>query len=128
MLDMGFIKDVKKIISKVPKKRQTMLFSATLPKTILNLADTNLTNPERVEITPVETTLETIKQEVYYIEKNKKLNLLFKILKDESYKSILVFSRTKHGANKIVKRLIENRFKWKLYENCMKIKNLLKIT
>ncbi len=107
MLDMGFIKDVKRIVNKIPNKRQTMLFSATLPKSILNLADSILTNPERVEITPVETTLDTIEQTVYYVEKNKKLSVLITLLKKESYKSILVFSRTKHGANKIVKRLIE---------------------
>lgn len=107
MLDMGFIRDVKKIIAKVPTKRQTMLFSATLPKTITSLADSILTNPERVQITPVETTLDTIKQSVYYVKKNNKFKLLLNILKENDYTSVLVFTRTKRNANNVAKQLIE---------------------
>jgi ATP-dependent RNA helicase RhlE len=109
MLDMGFIRDVKKIISKVPNQRQTMLFSATLPKTITDLADTILTTPERVSITPVETTLEAITQSVYYVKQNHKLKLLINILKEESHKSVLVFMRTKRNANNVARQLQERR-------------------
>jgi len=107
MLDMGFIKDVKRIISHIPVKRQTMLFSATLPKTILNLANSMLKNPVRVQITPIETTLETIKQSIYYVKTGDKIKLLLHILKDKSYQSILVFSRTKRFANRIAKSLVD---------------------
>jgi ATP-dependent RNA helicase RhlE len=108
MLDMGFIRDVKKIIALVPKQRQTMLFSATLPKSILNLANSILIDPIRVQITPEETTLEAIKQTIYYLKSGDKLKLLLHILKDKQNTSILVFSRTKRFANKIAKKLIEN--------------------
>ena len=108
MLDMGFIHDVKKIISKLPTKRQTMLFSATLPKSITNLAKAILIDPERIQITPVETTLDTIKQELYYVKQTDKIKLLLKLLKNKDYKSILVFSRTKRYANKIAKQLLDN--------------------
>ena len=108
MLDMGFIKDVKKIISKVPTNRQTMLFSATLPKTILDLSKSILKDPVRVQITPVETTLEAISQSLYHVKTGDKIKLLLHILKDTSYQSILVFSRTKRFANRIAKTLIEH--------------------
>ena len=108
MLDMGFIRDVKKIISFVPSKRQTMLFSATLPKSILDLASSILQDPVRVQITPVETTLEAIKQSIYYVKPGDKIKLLLHILKDKTYKSVLVFSRTKRFANRIAKQLIDN--------------------
>jgi len=108
MLDMGFIRDVKKVISYVPAKRQTMLFSATLPKTILDLANSILKDPVRVQITPEETTIEAIKQAVYYVKTGDKIKLLLHILKDPAYQSILVFSRTKHFANRIAKALVEN--------------------
>lgn len=107
MLDMGFIKDVKKIISFVPDKRQTMLFSATLPKSILNLANSILKDPVKVQITPVETTLDTIKQTVYNVRASEKLKLLVHILKTQENASVLVFSRTKRHANKITKQLID---------------------
>jgi len=105
MLDMGFIRDVKKIIKLVPEKRQTMLFSATLPKSILNLANSILVNPTRVQITPEETTLEAIKQTIYYVKISDKFKLLLHILKDKEIKSVLLFSRTKRFANKITKQL-----------------------
>jgi len=106
MLDMGFIKDVRKIISMIPKERQTMFFSATMPKAILTLASEILNNPERIQITPEEAVIEKISQSIYFVEKNNKLNLLKKLLENQELKSVLVFSRTKHGANKIVKNLI----------------------
>ncbi|MDD3171550.1 MAG: DEAD/DEAH box helicase [Bacilli bacterium] len=106
MLDMGFIHDVNKIVEKIPTKRQTMLFSATLPQEISKLADKILNNPIRVAVTPVETTLETISQSIYFVSKKNKTPLLIEILKDRRVLSALVFSRTKHGANKIVKDLL----------------------
>lgn len=103
MLDMGFVHDVKKIIAKVPQKRQTLFFSATMPKEIQQLADSILNNPEKIEVTPVSSTADTIQQELYYVEKNDKRLLLAHILKDKDIKTALVFTRTKHGADKVVK-------------------------
>ncbi len=105
MLDMGFVNDVKKIIAKVPSKRQTLFFSATMPAEITSLANTILTNPERIEVTPVSSTADTIQQALYYVEKNDKKSLLVHILKDKEIKTALVFTRTKHGADKVVKDL-----------------------
>ncbi len=105
MLDMGFVHDVKKIIAKVPQKRQTLFFSATMPKEIQQLADSILNNPEKIEVTPVSSTADTIQQELYYVEKNDKRALLAHILKDKEIKTALVFTRTKHGADKVVKDL-----------------------
>jgi ATP-dependent RNA helicase RhlE len=105
MLDMGFVNDVKKVIAKIPAKRQTLFFSATMPKEIQHLADSILTNPERIEVTPVSSTADTIQQELYYVEKNDKRSLLAHILKDQDIKTALVFTRTKHGADKVVKDL-----------------------
>lgn len=105
MLDMGFIKDVKKIIGFVPNDRQTMLFSATMPSDIQHLANAVLKNPVRVAVTPVETTVEAIKQSLYYVSKKNKTNLLLHLLQNKEYSSVLVFSRTKHNANKIAKDL-----------------------
>jgi ATP-dependent RNA helicase RhlE len=106
MLDMGFVHDVKKIIAKVPAKRQTLFFSATMPSEIQQLANTILSNPEKVEVTPVSSTADTIQQELYYVEKNDKRSLLAHILKDKNIKTALVFTRTKHGADKVVKDLV----------------------
>jgi ATP-dependent RNA helicase RhlE len=106
MLDMGFVNDVKKIIAKVPSKRQTLFFSATMPNEIQQLANSILTNPEKVEVTPVSSTADTIQQEVYFVEKGDKRSLLTHILKDKSIQTALVFTRTKHGADKVVKDLI----------------------
>ena len=105
MLDMGFIHDIKKVIAKLPTKRQTLFFSATMPPEISKLADTILVNPKRVEVTPVSSTAEKVAQSVYYVEKNDKRALLLHLLKDENIKSALVFTRTKHGADKVVKDL-----------------------
>ena len=107
MLDMGFVNDVKKIIAKVPQKRQTLFFSATMPKEIQTLADTILTRPEKVEVTPVSSTADTIQQQLFYVEKNDKRALLNHILKDKEIKTALVFTRTKHGADKVVKDLVK---------------------
>jgi ATP-dependent RNA helicase RhlE len=106
MLDMGFVHDVKKIIAKVPAKRQTLFFSATMPKEIQQLADSILSNPERIEVTPVSSTADTIQQSLFYVDKNDKKSLLIHILKDKNIKTALVFTRTKHGADKVVKDLV----------------------
>ena len=106
MLDMGFIKDVKKIVAMIPKERQTMFFSATMPKAIMNLANEILNNPVRIQVTPEEATIDKIIQSVYFVEKKRKTEFLIHLLNNKEMKSVLVFSRTKHGANKIVKSLI----------------------
>jgi ATP-dependent RNA helicase RhlE len=106
MLDMGFVHDVKKVIAKVPVKRQTLFFSATMPKEIQSLADSILTNPEKIEVTPVSSTADTIQQSLYYVDKGDKKSLLIHILKDKNIKTALVFTRTKHGADKVVKDLV----------------------
>lgn len=105
MLDMGMIHDVRKIIKYIPASRQTMFFSATMPTEIAKLADDLLKNPAKVEITPVSSTVDIIEQAVYYVNKSNKIHLLIHLLKNESIVSALVFSRTKHGADKIVKAL-----------------------
>ncbi|WP_407430206.1 DEAD/DEAH box helicase [Arcticibacter sp.] len=105
MLDMGFVNDVKKIIAKIPVKRQTLFFSATMPDEISHLANTILTNPVRVEVTPVSSTAEKITQAIYSVEKKNKPNLLIHLLQDKSIENVLVFTKTKHGADKLVKIL-----------------------
>ena len=107
MLDMGLGHDVKRIISKLPRARQTMLFSATMPPEIAKLIDSILVKPVRVAVTPVSSTIDTIKQEVYLVEKRNKKSLLIHLLKNSVIDSVLVFSRTKHGANKITEDLIK---------------------
>lgn len=105
MLDMGFIHDVKKIIARVPAKRQTIFFSATMPAEIAALANSLLTNPKRVEVTPVASTAHTIQQAVYFVEKGNKKKLLHHLLSDATINTALVFTRTKHGADKVTKDL-----------------------
>lgn len=105
MLDMGFVHDVKKIIKLLPAKRQSLFFSATMPPAIQALASTILTKPEKVEVTPVSSTADTIRQSVYFVNKSDKTSLLLHILKDQSIATALVFTRTKHGADKVVKVL-----------------------
>jgi ATP-dependent RNA helicase RhlE len=107
MLDMGFIKDVKKIVAMVKKERQTMFFSATMPKAIIDLSNELLINPVRVQVTPEDEMIDLIKQSIYYVEKKKKIKLLIDLLQNKDLKSVLVFSRTKHGANRIVQQLEE---------------------
>lgn len=105
MLDMGFIHDVKKIIAKLPEKRQTLFFSATMPPEITKLSASILTNPVRVEVAAVSSTAENVDQHIYLVEKNDKRQLLIHLLKDEKIQSALVFTRTKYGADKIAKEL-----------------------
>ena len=108
MLDMGFVHDVKRVITKLPAKRQTLFFSATMPNEIQSLADSILSNPEKVQVTPVSSTAETIKQSLYFVEKQNKSTLLKFILADAAIETALVFTRTKHGADKVVKDLLRN--------------------
>ncbi|MEM6845216.1 MAG: DEAD/DEAH box helicase [Bacteroidota bacterium] len=105
MLDMGFIHDIRKIIARLPERRQSLFFSATLPPESLNLSRQILGNPEKVTIKPEQTTAEKVQQSVYFVEKRSKAKLLIHLLQTEAIDSALVFSRTKHGANKIVKLL-----------------------
>jgi ATP-dependent RNA helicase RhlE len=105
MLDMGFIYDVKAIIAKLPEKRQTLFFSATMPNEIAKLADSILHEPVRVEVTPVSSTAKTIVQSMYFVEKADKTNLLIHLLSDKTIERVLVFTRTKHGADKVVNEL-----------------------
>lgn len=107
MLDMGFIHDVKKVITKIPEKRQTLFFSATMPQEIQKLAGTILTDPQKVEVTPVSSTADTIEQAIYFVEKGDKKKLLVHLLNDPGIRTALVFNRTKHGADKIVKDLVK---------------------
>ncbi len=106
MLDMGFVHDVKKVIAKVPAKRQTLFFSATMPQEIVRLSASILTNPEKVEVTPVSSTANTVRQELYYVDKGNKKLLLIHLLNDPNIITSLVFTRTKHGADRVTKDLI----------------------
>lgn len=105
MLDMGFIHDIKKIIAALPKQRQTLFFSATMPKNIIDLSKEILKNPKRVSVAPVSSTAETIQQLLYTTNKSSKTDLLFHLLEDPNLDQILLFSRTKHGADRIVRNL-----------------------
>ena len=105
MLDMGFIHDIRKIIAKLPAKRQSLFFSATMPPAIINLSRKILGNPEKVSVKPEQATAEKVEQAVYFVSKKGKSKLLVHLLKTEPVDSVLIFSRTKHGANKIVKIL-----------------------
>ena len=111
MLDMGFIHDVKKILALLPTKRQTLFFSATMPPEIVKLSNTILYKPLKVEVTPSATTADTVNQYVYFVDKGNKNALLLYLLKDERIKTVLVFTRTKHGADKVVKVLVKNNIK-----------------
>lgn len=108
MLDMGFINDVKKIIKLTPDNRQTLLFSATMPMAIRELADTFLTSPKYVSVTPVSSTAEKVKQHVYHVDKTDKRKLLYHLIRNENLSNVLVFTRTKHGADNVVKSLKKN--------------------
>ena len=111
MLDMGFIHDIKKIIAKLPKQRQSLFFSATMPKNIVDLANVILKNPQKVAVSPVSSTAETIQQTVYKTNKSLKRNLLLHILKSQHIDQALVFSRTKYGADRIAKNLSKKNIK-----------------
>ena len=108
MLDMGFVNDVKKIVKLTPKNRQTLLFSATMPIAIRELAEMFLQDPATVSVSPVSSTAENVEQRVYFVEKTEKRNLLYHLIKNENLSDVLVFSRTKHGADNVVKSLRKN--------------------
>jgi len=105
MLDMGFINDIKKIIAMLPQKRQSLFFSATMPSNIVKLSKTILNDPIKVEVTPASSTAETVNQSLYYTNRTDKNNLLLHIIKEKNLDQVLVFSRTKHGADRIARNL-----------------------
>lgn len=107
MLDMGFINDVKKIIAKLPAKKQTLFFSATMPSEIEQLSNSLLVDPVKVEVTPVSSTVDRISQSVYFVDKPNKQDLLNDLLQDKSIGSALVFTRTKHGADRVARGLVK---------------------
>ena len=111
MLDMGFIHDVKKITAGLPKQRQTGFFSATMPKSVQGLADGLLNNPIKVEAAPAATTAEKVEQKVLFVAKDKKRALLIDLMKDVSIERVLIFTRTKHGANRVAQFLDQNGIK-----------------
>jgi len=111
MLDMGFIHDIRKIIAKLPVKRQSLFFSATMPGNIVELSKKILRNPMKIEATPAATTAETVQQFLYYTNKASKPDLLKHILKDHKITQVLLFARTKHGADKIVRNLTHQNIK-----------------
>ena len=105
MLDMGFIRDVRRIVATLPKSRQTLLFSATMPADVVGLAEGLLKDPVRVSVTPPATTVERIEQRVLFVAKADKRSLLVQVLRDPAMRRVLVFTRTKHGANKVAEQL-----------------------
>lgn len=105
MLDMGFVHDIKRLLPLMPKEKQSLLFSATMPRTIASLSQSILRNPAKVEVTPASSVVDTVKQYIYFVEKNDKKALLIDVLAKDKGQSVLVFSRTKHGADKIAKQL-----------------------
>ncbi|ASQ90115.1 DEAD/DEAH box helicase [Prosthecochloris sp. GSB1] len=111
MLDMGFIHDIRKILKALPEKKQSLFFSATMPPEIVRLAGTILKNPAKVTVTPVSSTVDTISQQVYFVDKGNKKHLLVHLLKDAAIESVLVFTRTKHGADKVVRFLQKHRIR-----------------
>ena len=113
MLDMGFINDVRQIIKLLPLKKQTLLFSATMPKEITQIVDQLLVDPVRISITPVSSAVDTVEQSVYFVDRNHKIDLLADLFKKERLDSVLIFTRTKHGANNVVKNLEKRKIKAK---------------
>ncbi len=109
MLDMGFIHAIRKILQWLPEKRHNLFFSATMPNEIAQLADSMLKNPERVEVTPVSSTAEKIQQTLMYVDKSEKKNLLKYVLKNPDLKRVIIFTRTKHGANKVTETLMKSQ-------------------
>jgi ATP-dependent RNA helicase RhlE len=108
MLDMGFINDIKRVIVKLPPSRQTLFFSATMPPDIQRLADTLLSNPVKVTVAPVSSTVDVINQSVYHVKNQDKMSLLIQLLADSKINSLLIFTQMKHAANKLAKKLNEN--------------------
>ncbi len=111
MLDMGFIHDIRRILAALPHKRQSLFFSATMPPEIIKLANTILQKPVKVEVTPSASTVDIIQQFAYFVDKGNKNSLLLDVLKDTNIKTVLVFTRTKHGADKVVRVLQKNNIK-----------------
>ena len=105
MLDMGFIRDIKKVIKLLPKKRQNLLFSATMPSSIADLANSFLNDAVMIDLSPEEITVERIEQSVMFVEKQSKINLIIDIINENQIKRGIIFTRTKHGANRLVKKL-----------------------
>jgi ATP-dependent RNA helicase RhlE len=105
MLDMGFIHDIKRIIKQLPRERQSLFFSATMPSSIVTLSDSILGNPHKITIKPKQATAEKVEQALYYVTKQDKTDLLIHLIKTEEANTTLVFSRTKHGADKVVRKL-----------------------
>jgi ATP-dependent RNA helicase RhlE len=111
MLDMGFIHDIRRVIDQLPARRQTLFFSATMPREIQGLADSILRDPVRVAVAPAATTVEAVEQRVHYVEKTEKIELLKHLLGDPSVRNALVFTRTKHGADGVTRQLERSRFR-----------------
>lgn len=111
MLDMGFINDIRKVITKLPLERQTMFFSATVSPDIMKLANTILRDPVKVSVTPISTPAETVQQSVFYVQKENKRSLLKHVIKTETIEHALVFTRTKRGADRVAKELNKNGIK-----------------
>lgn len=111
MLDMGFIHDIKKLIALLPKQRQTLMFSATFSDDIRRLAKTLVTDPQEISVTPRNTTVEKIEQWIHPVDKKRKSALLIKLIKEHNWFQVLVFTRTKHGANRLAKQLEERGIK-----------------
>ncbi|MCB0837522.1 MAG: DEAD/DEAH box helicase [Bacteroidetes bacterium] len=111
MLDMGFIHDIRKLLELLPKKRQSLFFSATMPKNIVELSRKILKNPKKVAVSPVSSTAETIQQYLYYTNRNSKNDLLLDILKEPDMDQVLLFARTKHGADRIARNLNKKRIR-----------------
>ena len=109
MLDMGFIHAIRRVIGMLPRKRHNLFFSATMPADIQKLASTMLIDPVRIEVTPASSTVERIEQWVMFVERNRKSDLLRHVLKDKALRRVIVFTRTKHGANKVVETLEKNQ-------------------
>ena len=109
MLDMGFIHSIRKILTMLPKKRHNLFFSATMPQDIVKLADSMLVEPVKVEVTPQATTVELIEQSVMYVDRSKKRDLLRTLLQNKEFEKVIVFTRTKHGANRVAEVLLKNR-------------------
>jgi len=111
MLDMGFINDIRKLLKLIPEKRQSLFFSATMPDNIVELSRKILKDPKKIEVSPVSSTAETVQQQLYYTNRNLKKDLLLLLLKDEKMDQVLLFSRTKHGADRIVRNLKKSKIK-----------------
>ncbi|MBS4021867.1 MAG: DEAD/DEAH box helicase [Dethiobacter sp.] len=109
MLDMGFSHDMKRIFALLPVKRQTLLFSATMPQEIIKLVESILKNPVKVKVTPVSSTVDSINQSVFFVERKDKKSLLIQLLNNRNLDSVLIFTRTKHGADKVARDLVKER-------------------